>query len=45
MSYSLFHKLHLGPLQPAPFSLWLANGSETQPIGKLEDVLVKIGDI
>ena len=44
MLYSLFHMLHLGPLQPAPLSLQLPDGSETQPLGKLEDVLVKIGD-
>ena len=45
MPYSLFHKLHLGPLQPTPFSLQLADGFEMQSIRKLEDVLVKIGDI
>jgi len=28
MPYSLFRKLHLRPLQPAPFSLQLADGSE-----------------
>jgi len=41
----LFHKLHLGPLLAAPFSLQLADGSETQPIGKLDDVPVNVGDI
>jgi len=45
MPYSLFYKLHLGPLQPVPFSLQLADGFETQPIGKLEDMPVKIRDI
>jgi len=45
MPYSLFHKLHLGPLQSAPFSLQLVYGSETHPLGKLEDVSVKLGDI
>ena len=45
MPYSLFHKLHLGQLVAAPFSLQLANGSETQPIGRLDNVLVSIGDI
>jgi len=44
-TYSLFLKLRLGPLQPAPFSLQLAYGSETQPLRKFEDVPVKIGDI
>jgi len=44
MPYSIFHKLHLGPLQPAPFSLQLADGFETRPLGALEDVPVKIGD-
>jgi len=29
MLYSLFHKLHLGPLQPSPFLLQLADGFET----------------
>jgi len=33
MSHSFFHKLCLGPLQAAPFSLQLANDSETLPIG------------
>jgi len=42
MPYSLFHKFHLGTLQPAPFSLQLADGSETQPIGKLEDMSINI---
>jgi len=42
MSYSSFHRRHLGPLQPSPFSLQLADGSEIQPLDKLEDVLVKI---
>jgi len=45
MPYSLFHKLHLGPLLVAPFSLQLANGSLIQPIGKLDNVPVNIGDI
>jgi len=45
MPYSLFHKLHLGPLQLTPFSLQLADGSETQPIGKLEEVPINIGDV
>ena len=45
MPYSLFHRLHLGPLRPALFSLQLADGFETHPLGKLEDVSVKIGDI
>ena len=45
MPYSLFHRLYLGLLQPAPFSLQLADGSEIQTLGKLEDVPVKIGDI
>jgi len=45
MPYSLFHKLYLGPLLAAPFSLQLADGSVTQPIGKLDNVLVNIGDI
>ena len=29
MPYSLFHEVHLGSLQPASFSLQLADGSET----------------
>ena len=45
MSYSLFHRMHRGPLLATPFSLQLADGSVTQPIGKLEDVPVNIGDI
>ena len=45
MPYCLFHRLHLGPLQPTPFSLQLVNGSKTKPLAKLEDVLVKRGDI
>jgi len=45
MPYSLFHKLHLGPLLAKPFSLQLARSSETQPIGRLDNVPVNIGDI
>ena len=45
MPYSLFHKFNLGLLQGAVFSLQLADSSEMQPIGKLEDVPVNIGDI
>jgi len=45
MPYSLFHRQHRGPLLAAPFSLQLADGSMTQPLGKLEDVPVNIGDI
>ena len=42
MPYSLFHKLHLGPLQAAPFSLQLADGSDMQSIGTLDNVPVNI---
>jgi len=45
MLYSLFHKLHLGPLLAALFALQLGNGSVTQPIGKLDNVPVNVGDI
>jgi len=45
MPYSMFRKLHRGPLQAAPFSLQLANGSKMQPIGRLDNMLVNIGDI
>jgi len=45
MPYSLFHKLHLVPLQDTPFSLQLADGSEMQPIGTLDNVPANIGDI
>jgi len=45
MPYSLIHKLHLESLQPAPFSLQLADSSEMKSIGKLEDVTGKIRDI
>jgi len=45
MPYSLFHKLHLGPLLVSPFSLQLVYSSVTQPIGKLDNVPVNIGDI
>jgi len=40
----MFHKPHLGPLQPAPFSLQVVDGSETRPLGALEDMPVNIGD-
>ena len=43
--YSLFHKLHLGPLLVTPFSLQLADSSVMQPIGKMDNVPVDIGDI
>lgn len=45
MPCSLFHKLHRGPLLASSFSLQLADGSVTQPIGRLKDVPVNIGDI
>ena len=45
MPYSLFHKLHLGPLLATPFSLQLDDSFVTQPIGRLDDVQVNIGDI
>ena len=45
MSYSLFHKVYLRPLQAAPFSLQLADGSKMQLISKLEDAPVNIRDI
>ena len=45
MPYSLFHKFHLGPLQVVPFSLQLANSSEAQSIGRLDNMTVNIGDI
>jgi len=44
MPYSIFHKLHLGPLQPTPFSLQLVDGYEMRPLGTLEDVPVKLRD-
>jgi len=40
--HSLLHKLHLGPLQATSLSLQLADGSEMQPIGRLNNVLVNI---
>jgi len=43
--YSMFHKLHLEPLQPSSFSLQLADSSETQPLVTFEDVPVRIGDL
>jgi len=45
MPYSLFHKLKLGPLLAAPFSLQSAHSSEMQPIGILDNVPVNIRDI
>ena len=41
----MFHKLYLGPLQQGPFSLQLADGSETWCLGTLEDVSVKVEDL
>ena len=45
MPYFLFHTLHLRLLLVTPFSLQLADGSMTQPIGRLDDVPVNIRDI
>ena len=45
LPYALFHKRNLGPLQVAPFSLQLSDGSETSLIGRLGNVLVNKGDI
>jgi len=33
MPYCFFHMLNIGPLQPAPFSLQLADGYGMQPLG------------
>jgi len=44
MPYSLFHMLYRRPLLATSFSLQLVDSSMTQPVGKLEDVPVNIGD-
>jgi len=40
MPYSIFHKLHLRPLQPPPFSFQLLDGSEKRHLGTLEGTSV-----
>jgi len=45
MSYSLFNQLHLGLLLAAPFFVQLVDGSMMQPIDKLDNVPINIGDI
>ena len=41
----MFHKLYLEPLQPACFSLQLADGFGTRSLGAMEDVPIKTGDL
>jgi len=42
MSSSVYHVLHLGELKPPNVVIQLANKSTAQPLGVLEDVLVKV---
>ena len=45
MPLSLCEKLELGELRPTTISLQLADHSVKYPVGILEDVLIKVGDL
>ncbi|WVZ15043.1 hypothetical protein V8G54_012609 [Vigna mungo] len=45
MPSSVYKMLHLGELKPTNLIIQLANRSTTQPIGKIEDVLMKVNQL
>jgi len=45
MPLSLCEKLKLGEMRPTTVSLQLANRAVKYPVGVLEDVLIKVGDL
>ena len=42
---SLYYSLKLGPLKYTRVAIQLANKANVLPLGKLEDVIVKVGDL
>ncbi|CAM8920450.1 unnamed protein product [Rhodiola kirilowii] len=45
LPYSIYSCLRLGPLEPAGLTIQLADSSCKQPEGKIEDVLVQVGEL
>ena len=45
MPFSMCEKLDLGEMRPTSISLQLANRSMKYPMGVLEDVPIKVGDL
>ncbi|CAM8934250.1 unnamed protein product [Rhodiola kirilowii] len=43
--YSIYSYLRIGPLEPAGLTIQLADRSCTRPEGKIEDVLVQVGEL
>ncbi|CAM8926089.1 unnamed protein product [Rhodiola kirilowii] len=45
LPYSIYSSLRIGPLEPAGLTIQLADWSCKQPEGKIEDVLVQVGEL
>ncbi|CAM8959440.1 unnamed protein product [Rhodiola kirilowii] len=45
LPYSIYSNLRIGPLEPAGLTIQLADRSCKQPEGKIEDVLVQVGEL
>ncbi|CAM8996318.1 unnamed protein product [Rhodiola kirilowii] len=45
LPYSIYSCLRIGPLEPAGLTIQLADRSLKQPEGKIEDVLVQVGEL
>ncbi|CAM8902579.1 unnamed protein product [Rhodiola kirilowii] len=45
LPYSMYSCLRIGPLEPAGLTIQLADRSCKQPEGKIEDVLVQVGEL
>ncbi|CAM8951288.1 unnamed protein product [Rhodiola kirilowii] len=45
LPYSIYSSLRIGPLEPAGLTIQLADRSCKQPEGKIEDVLVQVGEL
>jgi hypothetical protein len=45
MSYSVYRKLGLGEVKPTSIKLQLADTTISKPLGKVEDVLIKAGNL
>jgi len=45
MPLSIFNSLSLGPLQPTGVVIQFANRSVAHPVGFIEDVLVRVGEL
>ncbi|CAM8994372.1 unnamed protein product [Rhodiola kirilowii] len=45
LPYSIYSSLRIGPLEPAGLTIQLADRSCKQPEGKIEDILVQVGEL